>query len=317
MTNKEKEFYSKPFLFSYSSLNKLIHSPVLFYKDYILNEKEEKLEKHLINGKLLHCLLFEPENLNNKFKIIPDKIPTDNVLKIIHKLAKTHLMYDLMDINLQTPILNILKEENLYQSFKEDSVRLNKIQCNENKKYWDYINDSKVNVIDQETLKLSQEQLNFIKADLNIMNTLSKDDGEVFYEKYLECKIKDKDFGLKGVIDFYKINHTNKVVTICDLKTTSKSIEEFEETVYYYNYWLQSSIYCKLVYNNIKNQDYKFEYKFIVIDKYNQVYLFDVSDKTLNNWSISLIEILDIADYHYSNNNYKLPYKLLTSKIVL
>jgi hypothetical protein len=226
-------------------------------------------------------------------------------------------MYDLMDINLQTPILNILKEENLYQSFKEDSVRLNKIQCNENKKYWDYINDSKVNVIDQETLKLSQEQLNFIKADLNIMNTLSKDDGEVFYEKYLECKIKDKDFGLKGVIDFYKINHTNKVVTICDLKTTSKSIEEFEETVYYYNYWLQSSIYCKLVYNNIKNQDYKFEYKFIVIDKYNQVYLFDVSDKTLNNWSISLIEILDIADYHYSNNNYKLPYKLLTSKIVL
>ena len=76
------------------------------------------------------------------------------------------------------------------------------------------------------------------------------------------------------------------------------------------------SVY-KLVYNNIKNQDYKFEYKFIVIDKYNQVYLFDVSDKTLNNWSISLIEILDIADYHYSNNNYKLPYKLLTSKIVL
>ena len=34
--NKEKEFYAKDFNFSYSSLNKLLFSPSLFYKDYIL-----------------------------------------------------------------------------------------------------------------------------------------------------------------------------------------------------------------------------------------------------------------------------------------
>ena len=57
--NKEKEFYAKDFNFSYSSLNKLLFSPSLFYKDYILLDREVKTDKHLIEGKLVHCLLFE------------------------------------------------------------------------------------------------------------------------------------------------------------------------------------------------------------------------------------------------------------------
>ena len=53
---KEKEFYDKEFSFSYSSLNKLLFSPSLFYKDYILKEREIKTDRHLIEGKL--CLLY-------------------------------------------------------------------------------------------------------------------------------------------------------------------------------------------------------------------------------------------------------------------
>ena len=41
----ETRFYNNPFSFSYSSLSKLLYSPRLFYKDYILNEKEEKLSE--------------------------------------------------------------------------------------------------------------------------------------------------------------------------------------------------------------------------------------------------------------------------------
>ena len=61
---KEEEFYNKDFKFSYSSLNKLLFSPSLFYKDYILKEREEKTDKHLIEGKLLHLLLLQPEKLH-------------------------------------------------------------------------------------------------------------------------------------------------------------------------------------------------------------------------------------------------------------
>ena len=66
MINKEKEnsFYNKKFSFSYSSINKMLFSPKLFYKEYVLLDREERTDKHLIEGRVIHCLLFEPNNLN-------------------------------------------------------------------------------------------------------------------------------------------------------------------------------------------------------------------------------------------------------------
>ncbi len=76
---KEAIFYNKDFKFSYSSLNKLLFSPSLFYKDYILYDREVRTDKHLIEGKLIHCLVFEPENLKDKFNVLPGKLPSDSV----------------------------------------------------------------------------------------------------------------------------------------------------------------------------------------------------------------------------------------------
>ena len=67
----EDKFYEKEFNFSYSSLNKLLFSPSLFYKEYILKDREQKIEKHLIEGSAIHCLLFEPDNFKNKFIVLP------------------------------------------------------------------------------------------------------------------------------------------------------------------------------------------------------------------------------------------------------
>lgn len=81
---KEEQFYAnKNFAFSYSSLNKLLFSPSLFYKDYILQDREIRTDKHLVEGKLVHCLVFEPENLNEKFNVVPGKAPSDSVRKIL------------------------------------------------------------------------------------------------------------------------------------------------------------------------------------------------------------------------------------------
>ncbi len=328
MTDKEKEFYSNPFKFSYSSLNKLLFSPSLFYKDYILNEREERLDKHLIEGKLIHCLVFEPENLTEKFKIVPGKTPTDNVRKILHKLAES-LMTDntnLMSEDLQEKILEILKEENLYQSLKEDSARLSKIQCDENLEYWKFINDPKIDVVDQETLTKCKEQAQIIMSNEEVKNLFAKketdfalDPIQTFSEKYLECPLKDMPFGLKGFIDFYQIDDEDKLVTICDLKTTGKTINDFSETVDFYNYWLQSAVYCKLVYEDLpeEKKNYDILFKFVVIDKYNQVYVFDVSQETLQKWAYEFEIVINKAAYHYKNNNYKLPFEFLIGKVVL
>lgn len=333
MTDKEKEFYSKPFKFSYSSLNKLLYSPSLFYKDYILNEREEKTEAYLIEGKVVHCLLFEPENLNKKFNVSPSKTPTDNVRKVITKMVAlcAESQLEITDITDESEefkkiILDALVSENLYQSLKEDSARLTKIQTEENKAYWEFINNSTLDVIDNDTLAKCQEKVDIIKANESVMNLFTKkqsdfdlDPIQTYAEQPLECKLKDLKFGLKGIIDFYQVDDDTKEVTICDLKTTSKTVTEFTETIDFYNYWLQAAIYCKLVYENLPEdkKEYQIIFKFVVIDKYNQVYVFDVSELTLSNWAESFEQVIERANFHYTNNNYSLPFEFLTGKVIL
>ena len=65
--NLEKEFYSKRFEFSYSSLNKLMWNPAVFHQLYVLGLKEEKTDAHLVNGKIIHALLLEPEKFLDNF----------------------------------------------------------------------------------------------------------------------------------------------------------------------------------------------------------------------------------------------------------
>lgn len=326
---KEESFYAKDFNFSYSSINKLLFAPSIFYKEYILQDRKTRTDKHLIEGKLVHCQLFEPENLTKKFKIVPDKIPTDNVRKILHKLyekfGKIHA--DLMSEDIQPAILEVLAEENLYQSLKEDSARLAKIQTNESNIYWEFIANPNIDVIDQDTLLRCTNHVNTLNSHNDVKELFANnktdfelDSEERYVEKYLKCELKQKKFGLHGYIDFYKINHENKTVTICDLKTTAKSISEFEETVEYYKYYLQAAIYFKLVYENLDKKmrdDYKIIFKFVVIDKFDQVYIFDVRDETMQGWAWMLNETLNVVNYHYSEKDYRLPYDFATQKIKL
>lgn len=322
---KEEEFYSKGFSFSYSSLNKLLFSPSLFYRDYILKEREIKTDKHLVEGRLLHCLFFEPDNLTEKFKIVPGKTPTDSVRKVLKDMT---LYTDEVDLDKVEDfvILDSLKHMNLYQSLKTDEQRIEKIRTEDNKPYWSFLNNPLVDVVDQETLERMQEKVEILKANPDITDVLEivqtdfeLDPIQTFCEKKLETDLVNYEFGLKGIVDYYKIDSNAKTITICDLKTTGKTIAEFGETVDFYNYWMQAAIYCQLVIKNIDEEfkDYQILFKFVVIDKYDQVYVFDVLESTLSDWAFRLKEVLDQADYHYSKRNYNLPYQFLTGQVFL
>ena len=73
-------FYKKPFWFSYSSINKLLFSPRMFYSHYVLNQREDSTDAHLVAGRVLHCLLFEPEHYDKEFISMPGKFPPLQVL---------------------------------------------------------------------------------------------------------------------------------------------------------------------------------------------------------------------------------------------
>lgn len=134
----EDEFFSREFLMSYSGLSKLNYSPGAFYLHYVLKQRDDVMNKSMIEGSLIHCMLLTPEKFNEQFVVLPDAFPSDNPKKVIDRLSK-HIQEAYPEIvdtkesilpyleNVQNAVIDILKDENLYQSLKTDVQRLDKI----------------------------------------------------------------------------------------------------------------------------------------------------------------------------------------------
>jgi hypothetical protein len=318
---------SSDFYFSYSSLNKLLYAPVLFYNHYVLGQKEDKLDSYLVDGRILHCRLLQPKEFDNQFIVAMDKLPSDNVKIVLDKLYR-----DFPDISniedLELEMLTIMKDLNYLQSLKTDKQRVEKMLTEDNKKYFTFVkNANGKTIIDSMTLNRMDILVEMMRANEEISDLLCLNhsefdiDLEVLNEIPLQYEVAGYSFaGIKGIIDNLVINHKTKQVYINDLKTTGKTLVDFKETIDYYNYWLQMGIYTLLIKEMmVKKQieDYNINCNFVVVDKYNQIYCFPVSINTMQEWLKKTKHMLKVGDYHIKNNQYSLPYELLKEKYIL
>ena len=331
----EQEFYSKPFYMSYSGLNKMLFSPMLWYKHYVLQQREEKVESYLIDGKVIHTLLLDDGSFDKNFILLPSTLPTGNSRLVIDKVFEKHKEHILSSFgtigtldDFGKDILDILKEINLHQALKTDAQRFAKIITEETTSYFEFLKSKgKRDLIDSETLQRCNEAVDILRNDSRTGDLLGLYKSEMEnIEMFNEIELSiDKDitqlsFGLKGIADSIQVNHDKKCIYINDLKTTGKTISDFEETIKFYNYNLQAAVYHRLVrhhYKSILKDDWVLHFNFIVIDKYNQVYCFEVSKSTLSLWDDELKKKLLEADWHYKNKQYNLPYKFATSLVIL
>jgi hypothetical protein len=331
----EQEFYSKPFYMSYSGLNKMLFSPMLWYKHYVLQQREEKVESYLIDGKVIHTLLLDDGSFDKNFILLPSTLPTGNSRLVIDKVFEKHKEHILSSFgtigtldDFGKDILDILKEINLHQALKTDAQRFAKIITEETTSYFEFLKSrGKRDLIDSETLQRCNEAVDILRNDSRTGDLLGLYKSEMEnIEMFNEIELSiDKDitqlsFGLKGIADSIQVNYDKKCIYINDLKTTGKTISDFEETIKFYNYNLQAAVYHRLVrhhYKSILKDDWTLHFNFIVIDKYNQVYCFEVSKSTLSLWEDELKKKLLEADWHYKNKQYNLPYKFATSQVIL
>jgi hypothetical protein len=328
----EKDFYSKKFEFSYSSLNKLMWNPAVFHQLYVLGLKEEKTDAHLVNGKLVHGLLLEPEKFNEQFMVSPDNLPTGNTRTVIDRVYSHHVELAKNGdertslVEFTAAILDVLKDMNLHQSLKTDVQRIDKIFTPEGVNYWNFLRTKgNKTLIDQETYDFCNNAVEIIKTNKDICKLIACnlnefENKEVFNEIKLNCNVNNRAFGLKGIIDNLVIDHDEKIVYINDVKTTSKDLKDFPETIEFYGYWMQAAIYSSLVVSNyahLINDGYDIKFNFVVIDKMYNVYAFPVSTSTLMSWLTRLEECLVKADWHYTSNEFNLPYDFAQGLVTL
>ena len=320
-------FYKSKFYFSYSSINKLLFSPRMFYSHYVLQQREDSTDAHLVAGRVLHCLLLEPDNFDKQFLLLSSKLPSGNNKIIIDLIFKYHLSIgnDSLTLSDYSPeILSHLLTINLHQALKTDQQRLDKILVDENKLYFDFLKESSgKTVVDQETLDGCKSGLEVLKLNssvralLQLDKTDEDDHVEVYNELQLQVDIAGLPFGFKGFVDNLVIDHDSKSIFINDLKTLGKSIQDFPDSVEYYRYWIQAVIYMNMVKEKYNLEGYAYHITFIVIDKYNQVYPYQVSSETLVQWSEKFEEVVTKVKWHYENKQYDLPYELALGNVKL
>ena len=326
------QFYKNKFYFSYSSINKLLFSPRSFYSHYVLNQREDSIDPHLVGGRVLHCLLLEPENFEKDFILMPDKFPTDSNRILIDNIFKNYLSIEnntLLLEEFQKEILTDLLNSNLYQTLKTDQQRLDKILTDQNKNYFEFLKTKQnkalvdpiiyANCIETVAMLKSNQD---VRALLYLDKEILDDHITVFNELPLKHDVNNLPFGYKGILDNIVIDTDSKTIFINDLKTTGKGLLDFPDTVKYYKYWIQASLYYYLVYDKyVKDKpdakDWNIVITFIVVDKYNQIYPFQVSQESLEIWLKDFDKIIDIVKYHYENKDFTLPYELAIGNVKL
>ena len=321
-------FYKKKFYFSYSGINKLLFSPGMFYNHYVLNQREDSTDAHLVGGRVLHCLLFEPDKYDDNFTSMPGKFPTDSQRKIIDNIFKYHLVVGNNSLTLEdysTDILTQLLTANLYQTLKTDQQRLDKILTQENKEYFAFLKLSlDKTTVDQPTLEGCKVAVEVLKNNKDVRTLLQLDKEEAdetiqaYNELHIKAEFKDLPFGFHGVLDNVIVDYNSKTLFINDLKTLGKSIQDFPDSVEYYRYWIQAVIYTVLAKRKFNiADDWTMQITFIVIDKYNQVYPYQVSSETLAKWEKDFADIIQKVKWHYENKRYDLPYELALGNVKL
>lgn len=330
----EEEFYSKEFFYSYSSLSKLMWSPAAFYQTYVLGFREESTSPSLVNGKVIHALILSQSVFDEMFVISPSKIPSDKTKYVIDRVFAHHKELsangdsrtELMDYS--DAILDVLVDINLHQSLKTDLQRVEKIISEDALSYWQFLKTKgKREIIDQDTFNYCQEAADAIKTNPKLSKLMGLevtefDNIDVYNEIELSKKLDKFQFGIKGILDNVVVDHDEKKIYINDLKTTSKDLKDFPDSVEYYSYWMQASIYLILIYFEfekfITNEKYKVYFNFVVIDRNFMAYAFPVSQETQEKWFERFNqEVMIAAEYHYTNKKYELPYKFCTEQIIL
>src|SRR5690606_28066441 len=102
-------------------------APSIFYTEYVLKKKEIRLEKHLLEGTLIHYLLLDNLAFDEKFLVTPETLPSDNSMKVANSIFEIYSQKITEDpsndklelVDFEIEILEVLQEMNLHQALKD------------------------------------------------------------------------------------------------------------------------------------------------------------------------------------------------------
>lgn len=221
-----------------SSLKKLLIHPKEYIK-YQAKErtlKEEYDKDYLILGSMVDCSIFEPQEFYNRYAIEKDP-PTGQTLDFINHLIP---IYSLNEDNKES----ISKAVELTASKKhKEEYFINAIDTTYKDYFENRINNLGKTFVSKDLNMKCSQIVNSVK-EFERFSELCDRTGknqELIYQK--EIIFEFQGVKLKSKLDSIKIDHDNKKIFVCDLKTTWDYPVSFMNKFYEYGYDFQATFY--------------------------------------------------------------------------
>lgn len=267
--NVSEETYREDKSYSYSTLAKFDREG--FEKLSSLFDKVDS--PSLLFGSMVDTLLTDgQEAFDNRFFVacFPDIQDSQiNVVKRIFELTGGLEDWDKID----TSVFLHAIDECAYQTNwrPETRVKVIKEKCEQ---YYNLL------VVAKDKTIISSEQYADAQACVDLLKTSEAtkwyfaDDNpfDDSIERLYQLKFKGEyeGIGLRCMADLIIVDHKNKIIYPCDLKTSYKAEWNFFKSFIEWRYFIQANLYAEIIRQNIKKDDYFkdfkiTDYRFIVI----------------------------------------------------
>lgn len=268
-----EEEYRADTAYSYSTISR-------FNKEGFdnLDKLYDKIETpSLLFGSMVDTLLTDgQEEFDKKFEVAQFPVISDTLIQVTRMLFDScHEFYRSIELIPDDIISNIGEKCGYYANQRYATYRVKRIkeECTE---YYNLLFLSKDKSLTSiEDYKDAQECVNILKTH-KFTKWYFEDDNPFNHniERFYQLKFKGEWEGisLRCMADLIIVDHENKVIIPCDLKTSSKKEWKFYKSFIDWGYWIQAQLYWYIIRQNLDKdeiyKDYKLlDYVFIVISR--------------------------------------------------
>lgn len=258
----DKEYHESPIL-SFSTISR-------YYKEGFenLDKLYDKIESpSLLFGSVVDTLLLgTKEEFDNNYFVCTVPLISDEFKELMNaikdELGTTHK--SLMDIP-DKVIVEYLDRFGIYQNNWHADTKANKVReaCST---YYNmlHLSDGKT-IVNTEVYNDAVACVEALKTSVGTEFYFRNDNKFDGIERVKQLKIKGdyQGIGLRGMLDLCVVDHNNKTIQPCDLKTSSNEEYNFPRSFIKYCYYMQASIYTYLLKQIILKDDYFKDFKIL------------------------------------------------------
>lgn len=283
-----------------------------FAKEWIFKTAEKKDEVYFKKGSLFDMLLTAEDEVFDRFYIV-DELPSETIQKIgDYILGKMNLEFVPFSDEL---ILEARKIAEYQTNWKDDTV-IKKLKEAGLDNYIDIRKTSDKTFIDLKKYDNIVSKSLLIKSNHQTSKYFEQKEGiEIFYQPVFVFEFADRKFKCK--LDILYIDHVSQTIEIVDIKSTSKNIFSFFDSILEYRYDLQGAIYNKAMEIQKYDEaifDYNIIVKFVALNLNDcRPVVFEFPRNIL--WSNMLVgesekrrgalEIIKDIEWHKENNQWE------------